>query len=267
MNLPNLGTRTRALAVADRAQALLEVALTPGGPRALIRQRPLSLSAFLLTSRLARLGLVPASLIDVGANTGQFTAAALYQWPHVHVHAFEPLPDESQRLKANFGSLDNVHTLNIAIGDRDGSATLHRHAHSLSSSILPATLGARNRFSWAVETTDVEVPMKRLDSIFSSDTLHTPALLKIDVQGFESQVLSGAQSILPLISAIVVEQSFEPFYDGQLPFSEAHADLVAAGWTMTRILSIRNEEGIPVEADCLYVPTTSPRPTMVQPRP
>jgi hypothetical protein len=82
--------------------------------------------------------------------------------------------------------------------------------------------------------------------------------LKIDVQGFESQVLSGATSVLSMISAIIVEQAFEPFYEGQHPFSQTHGDLVDAGWELSRVLSIRSEDGLPVEADCLYVPAGSP---------
>jgi hypothetical protein len=68
------------------------------------------------------------------------------------------------------------------------------------------------------------------------------------------------------MSAILVEQAFEPFYEGQRPFSESHSDLVAAGWTLARIISMRNEVGIPVEADCLYVPSGSAPLTMVDRR-
>jgi hypothetical protein len=82
--------------------------------------------------------------------------------------------------------------------------------------------------------------------------------LKIDVQGFESHVISGAKSVLPRISAILVEQAFEPFYEGQPSFPHAQADLVSSGWVLARILSMRSEDGVPVEADCLYLPTGSP---------
>jgi FkbM family methyltransferase len=258
-----LDRRSRYFAAIDRLQALFEMALTPGGLRALVRQRPLSLSAFALTSRLARLGFVPCSLIDVGANAGQFTAAALYQWPGLEVHAFEPLPKESKQLRENFAGQPNVHVENVAIGEDEGVAVLHRHVHSLSSSLLPATRAARERFSWAVASDDIEVPVRRLDSLFSSEALPRPVLLKVDVQGFESQVLSGATSMLSMISAIIVEQAFEPFYEGQHPFSQTHADLVDAGWELSRVLSIRSEDGMPVEADCLYVPADSPPPTIV----
>jgi FkbM family methyltransferase len=262
-SMTRLDRRSRYFAAIDRLQSLFDMALSPGGLRALATQRPLSLSAFALTSRLARLGFAPRSLIDVGANTGQFTAAALYQWPDLEVHAFEPLPREGTQLRDNFAGQSNVHVENLAIGDEEGVAVLHRHAHSLSSSLLPTTLAARNRFPWAVERDDIEVPVRRLDSLFSSVLLPRPVLLKIDVQGFESQVLSGAKAMLTMISAIVVEQAFEPFYEGQHSFSHTHGDLFDACWELSRVLSIRCEDGLPVEADCLYVPTDSPPLTMV----
>ena len=59
--------------------------------------------------------------------------------------------------------------------------------------------------------------------------------MKIDVQGFESQVISGAAGLLHVIDAIVVEQAFEPFYEGQLPFAKLNASLAAAGFVMSRV--------------------------------
>jgi FkbM family methyltransferase len=260
-----LGSRSRVRAAGERLQALLDMALTPGGPRAFFRQRPLSFSAFALVSRLARLEFAPASLIDVGANAGQFTAAALFHWPELQVHAFEPLPDEAATLEANFASLPNVHVHGMALGDEDGLAVLHRHAYSLSSSLLSTTPEARSRFDWAEEAAHVEVAVGRLDSVLASAVLPEPVLLKVDVQGFESQVFAGGAVTLSKVAAIVVEQAFEPFYEGQLPFPQGHAQLAEAGWVLARVLAMRNEDGMPVEADCLYLPGDVPSPSTVPP--
>src|ERR1019366_8216138 len=151
------GSRSALLATAERSLALLDVALTPGGISALFKQRPLSLSAFELTSRLHRLGIMPSTILDVGANQGQFTAAALYQWPFARVHAFEPLPDESASLKAHFEHLNNVEIHSVTDGGRDGTVIMHRYTHSFSSSLLPPTSEAKIRFVLAVENDDIEV--------------------------------------------------------------------------------------------------------------
>jgi FkbM family methyltransferase len=239
--------------------------LVPGGLRALRRQRPLSLSAFALTSRLARLGLRPATLLDVGANKGQFTAAALSRWPDIEVQAFEPLPDEAARLVTRFGPLPNDRVHRTAIGDVDGTTVIHRHAYSLSSSLMPTTRHAREHFEWAAVAAVVETPIQRLDALLTGSELRAPVLLKIDVQGSELKVLAGARALLPAIDAILVEQSFEPFYEGQPLFPEVHQVLAEAGWTLARVMDLRNEDGVPVEADCLYVPTGTPGPTMAGP--
>lgn len=41
--------------------------------------------------------VAPATVIDVGANKGQFSAFAHHQWPNAHIHAFEPIPDQAAR--------------------------------------------------------------------------------------------------------------------------------------------------------------------------
>jgi FkbM family methyltransferase len=241
----------------DRAHALIEMALSPAGLRALRYQRPLSLSAFALVNRLARLGFNPATLIDVGANRGQFLAAALFQWPGLTVHAFEPLPHEGAALEARFREIANVTVHKSALGNEEGIASLHCHISSLSSSLLRSTSSAQERFDWAEESETTDVPVHRLDAVISPDQLRSPALLKIDVQGFESHVLSGADGLLHDFEAILVEHSFEPFYQGQPNFPDAISELVASGWVLARVLSTRSEEGIPVEADCLYLPEDS----------
>ena len=247
----------RLLAINDRFHALVEMGLCPTGIRALRYQRPLSVSAFALTSRLARLGLSPTTLVDVGANRGQFLAAALFQWPSLTVHAFEPLPLEGTELQAKFRQAANVTIHRSALGDEEGFANLHRHASSLSSSLLPSTKTAQQRFDWAVENDTVEVPVQRLDAALSADLIRPPALLKIDVQGYESRVLAGASGILSRFNSILVEHSFEPFYEGQPTISNTMTDLIASGWILARVISTRSEEGVPVEADCLYIPANS----------
>lgn len=249
--------RSRLLNLTSRLEAMAEMLLMPNGVQALRSQRPLSVSAFALTSRLAKLGVRPNTLLDVGANEGQFTSAALLHWPGLEVHAFEPLPDEADKLEVLGSTAPGMHVHRSAAGEADGTAVLHRHAHSLSSSLLRSSPSALRAYSWAKETLDLEVPVVRLDTALDADALRPPVLLKIDVQGYESQVLAGTTGLLSSLAAIVMEQAFETFYEGQRPFPQTHAMLLDAGWELSRILATRSEDGIPVEADCLYLPSKS----------
>ncbi|MDQ4091245.1 MAG: FkbM family methyltransferase [Actinomycetota bacterium] len=213
----------------------------------MLRRRPFSLSAFRLVEGLQRAGLGFRTVLDVGANIGQFAAAAAGSWPEARILAFEPLPAAAEALRRRAG----VEVYQIAVGDRDGSTVFYPHAYSLSSSALPVLDDLRTR-AWAKETAAIEVPMCRLDTVLAGERLEGPVLLKLDVQGLEPAVLAGAPETLRRVDAMVVEVAFEPSYEDQALFADVHGALVAAGWTKVQPLDWRLEGGRIVEADFLY---------------
>lgn len=253
------GRKTRLRAslqqVAERASDFAEVVLAPGGLRAMAT-KPRSVAAFRLTSGIAASGVRPRTVIDVGANIGQFSAAALARWPSANLIVFEPLPEAAAKLRALLPS-DRVVVHEKAAGSTDGKVLFHRHRYSLSSSVLKSSPEACSRYPWAEEVDEAPVSLRRLDSTVGDPSgLPRPALLKLDVQGFELEALEGAEGVLPYLDAIVVEHSFERFYEGQPSFEAVHGWLRDRGWALTRVLDTRREAGICVEADALYMPTT-----------
>lgn len=131
-----------------------------------------------------------------------------------------------RRSLAGFPEVE-VHT--TAIGDEDAVVTFHPHTYTLSSSALPMGDEARGRYRWAEERPPIEVPLRRLDSVLGDRRLGRPALLKLDVQGYELKVLAGAGAVLDQVDAIVLEQSFERFYEGQPLFTETNRFLESTG--------------------------------------
>jgi FkbM family methyltransferase len=237
----------------DRATALAHVAAAPGGLRAMRRVRPFSIAAFVLVKGLAAEGLAFATVVDVGANVGQFSRAALARWPDASVIAFEPLPEAADTLRHSLAGFPGVEVHAIAVGDQDAAVTFHPHTYSLSSSALPMLDEARERYHWAEERPPIEVAERRLDSVLGDRRLAGPTLLKLDVQGYELKVLAGAGAVLDQVDAIVLEQSFERFYQGQPLFTETNRFLESTGWRLARPLGWRREEGRVVEVDCLYL--------------
>ena len=124
--------------------------------------------------------------IDVGAHRGVY---ACYMLPHsAAVHAFEPLPSLQEQLHQYFG--DRIHLYPVALSDRDGQADL-RLPRGLSSC---ATIDTHNPLDVAdhrpIET--IAVPTRRLDSYGFTNA----GFIKIDVEGHEERVLSGALDTL-----------------------------------------------------------------------
>lgn len=153
-----------------------------------------------------------ATVLDVGANKGQFAAFARRRWPHARLICFEPLPGPRGRLVSVLGADAEVHS--VALGNREGEADMHLASREDSSSLLPLGDAQKLLFSMNEERI-VSVPVRRLDTVIRGDRLTRPALLKIDVQGFEFETLQGAASVLGSIDAVYVECSFLELYAGQ----------------------------------------------------
>jgi len=246
---------TNAVDKLDKAVRLGEVALTPGGVSALRHWRPFSVAAFRLVRGVAGEGLTFATVIDVGANVGKFARAAVGMWPEADVIAFEALADVASQIRLDPRRIGQVEVHSVALGAHDGTIVFHPHEYSLSSSPLPVPEELQRRYSWARQLPPVEVPVRRLDAVLAGRALRHPVLLKLDVQGFELEVLAGATTTLESAAALVIEQAFDRVYEGQPLFGESHAFLEAAGWQLIRPLDWRREGGRIVEIDCLYAPT------------
>lgn len=193
---------------------------TPSAWPAFFSWPKFSMTCFRMVSSLMRQGIIPKTVIDVGANVGQFAVASAKLFPGVTVYSFEPHPECLEKLKKNTLELGNIHVYPIALGARSGEVIFHLNAHSHSSSILP--LGERHRraFPRAREISTIKVPLSTLDHEMGSIHLEPPLFIKLDVQGYEPQVLEGATETLKRVDFVLLETSFRPLYEGEKTFME-----------------------------------------------
>jgi FkbM family methyltransferase len=243
--------RHRARDLVERTARIADVALSPGSFSAARRCRPLSVAAFRLAHGLFVAGVEPTLVVDVGANRGQFAAAALHRWPRARVLSFEPLDGPAERLRAIRDTRLTVHQ--VALGSTEGALDLHEHAYSASSSALEsldptAAIGLRR------------VPLHTLDSALAGIELASEStLLKLDVQGYEIEVLGGARRSLPLVQAILVEQALVGTYAAQPLFDSVHEVLRDLGFSLARLIDWRRVAGQVIEVDALYLPRGADR--------
>jgi FkbM family methyltransferase len=175
-------------------------------------------------------------LLDVGANIGQWvteTRAAGYTG---RVVSFEPLSEVFPKLSKAAKNDPLWQTRNHALGPTDGSAQINVSKNRFSSSLLP--MEERHERSAPqsayVATEDIEV--RRLDSIWSEVVPDgEPAFLKLDVQGFEFEVLKGAGASIPQIVGIQAELSFVPLYEGAPLFREMIDHLDRLGFELAGV--------------------------------
>ncbi len=166
------------------------------------------------------------SILDVGSNEGQFAEKILSIFPSAEIYCFEPLPEVFEKLKLNFKDRSNFHYYNYALGDFSVEMDIHRNEYSPSSSLLEMLDLHKSNFDFAVKSEVTRIQTRTLDSIFSTPILN-PVLLKIDVQGYEMQVLKGAELVLQQANVIIIETSFYELYKNQPLFEDIYSYLIS----------------------------------------
>ncbi|WP_244622175.1 FkbM family methyltransferase [Bradyrhizobium ivorense] len=140
-------------------------------------------------------------IVDVGANVGVYSRffATLTKSGGI-VHCFEPSPLNFERLRDNIAHLTNVRSNQAAVGDRSGTLSLY----------LSDELNVDHRAFGGDELRDsITVQVVSLDDYFAVG--QRVDLIKIDVQGFEMNVLRGAARVLAENQNIVVMMEYWPY--------------------------------------------------------
>lgn len=175
--------------------------------------RPFLSDRVLATSEFHGLPFLPGirTLIDVGANRGQFALFARERFVGATLHMFEPVAEAAAVARR---VVPEASLYEVAPGAAAGTVAFHVHPDSDQSSILPVE-GAGV----------VEAPIRRLDEMGTS--LESRVLLKLDAQGAELDVLRGASGILDRVDQVLCELSAAGYIDGA-PTSGEVVDFLAA---------------------------------------
>lgn len=182
-----------------------------------------------LCERLLRPGDVA---VDVGANIGLYTLLfSSLVGAEGHVHSFEPAPENFTRLQVNLLLNDalNVSLSQAAVYSRPGTVSLNLFGpglgawHTLGRPELP---NPYERGKTVTPTTSVDVEAVTLDAYCAALGISEIALLKVDVEGAEPEVLEGAVDLLSggAVKAILFEVSLPQAaslgHDGAQPFQD-----------------------------------------------
>lgn len=173
-----------------------------------------------MVSSLAKQGIKPRTVIDIGANVGQYAVAALKLFPIELIHCFEPQPDCIEQLRRNLVAFPSAIVHQIALGDELGTLNFHVNSHSHSSSLLRLLPLHQASFPNATNRSVIMVQVSTLDAVLGEAQMPDPVLMKIDVQGYEARVLKGAPNTLRRVQYVIAETSFKPLYEGELLFTD-----------------------------------------------
>ncbi|MDD5036826.1 MAG: FkbM family methyltransferase [Methylococcaceae bacterium] len=194
-----------------------------------------------------------ASVVDIGANRGQFALAARRWAPAARVISFEPLPEPAAKFRAVFADDPRVTLHQVAISPERGETTIHVSARDDSSSLLPITAMQNNLFPGTAEAGTATITVGPLANYVPAEAIESPALLKLDVQGFELQALQGCEDLLYRFTHVYVECSFVELYAGQAFADEVISWLRERGFVLQGVYNLAyDRSGKAIQADFLF---------------
>jgi FkbM family methyltransferase len=179
-------------------------------------------------------------------------------FPAARIFAFEPLPRPAAKFAAVFAHDAGVTLHRLAIAPEAGTASIHISRHEDSSSLLPITSKQVQAFPGTGAIGISEVQTAPLHHCISPDQLTRPALLKLDVQGYELEALKGCREIFPSLSYIYVECSFLELYSGQALADEVVSWLTNYGFELRGLHNaVFDSGGRAIQADFLFEPRSA----------
>lgn len=205
-----------------------------------------------------RLGL--RAVVDVGCNDGQFALTARRLLPTAEIYSFEPIPECLARAKSHFAGDDRFRIFNCALGDRPGETSFSVSEVTGASSLLGMSSLQARHFPDSTRQRKIPVRIETLDGVLAPLAIAGPILLKIDVQGYEQQVLNGGAATLQQTKLVVLEASFEAFYEGQALFSDLYAHLQAAGFSLLDSFNMMYapDHGRALQGDFIFIRQSPP---------
>ena len=187
------------------------------------------------------------TVIDIGANEGQFIKKIRKVLPQVKIFAFEPIPSCFAKIGASAKNAD-VTAFNIALSNEEGSTEINISNNLASSSFLEMKELHKTSFPESIFIGKETVALKRLDNVLLDYNLKKNLLIKLDVQGYEEKVILGGEKTFAAASALLVETIFEPLYENQWLFDDIHNHFTNNGFKFMGFAEQENSKtsGIPL---------------------
>lgn len=172
------------------------------------------------------------TVIDVGANIGQFAEEIRDVLPDAYIYSFEPLKGCFDTLDRNMKNDRKFKAFHTALGEHPETVVMNKNQYAPSSSILEMDQRHKELFPHTQVSAPETITVRPLDSIaeLQSSKLEKNILVKIDTQGFEDKVIKGSLEFLKETMVMIVETSFVSLYKEQPLFSDIYAILTGIGF-------------------------------------
>jgi FkbM family methyltransferase len=192
-------------------------------------------------------------IYDIGAAEGVFSSGCSKIANVQQIVALEPNPDMAPALNKLTHRASHCTYVPVAAGRAMGSHLFHVTADGHASSCLTALPFLNQIFLGRNVKKSISIQMQTLDEIRSSANLPYADLIKIDTQGYEREVISGASNTLSHASFCIVECCYEKLYEDAPLISDIFSIFSVLGWAIVGTgPSLKAVSGRPVFTDLIF---------------
>jgi FkbM family methyltransferase len=178
------------------------------------------------------------TIVDVGANEGQFALKLIQKNRYKgKIISFEPVSSSFNLLSKNSQKSSNWSVVKSAVGDTEGTVPINISQNSVSSSLRKVNAHTVEAEAGTAIVSTEMVSINTLDNLLKLHQWQDDLWLKIDVQGFEREVLEGATETLKRAQVIQIELAVIPSYEQSPYLEEIITQLRTAGFTLYSIMS------------------------------
>jgi FkbM family methyltransferase len=194
-------------------------------------------------------------ILDIGGGIGASLKLFSENFPENKIIVFEPVTENFKAIRQRFPAAKKIEFIKYAAGNENTEKEINIAARITSSSLLQLTsdpgsgvFNETNLGQQGVET----IRIVRLDD-FLEDRSVRIGIMKIDVQGYELNVLKGARTALNRTDLVVLEANNHDGYKGSAKYYEVDQFLRERGFTLYDILPSIVDNGKLKEWDMIYM--------------
>jgi len=196
-------------------------------------------------------GFHPQTVLDIGAYKGDWMKLCRSVWPASSVLMIEASPDRAAILRELATSTTGL-SAECALLGATATEAARFYEQDSASSALPEGAKSGQPF--------VSLPMLTLDELTRGTIFESPELIKLDVQGYELEVLRGGKTALKSAEAVLLEVNLIPVYEGAPLLQEVVEFMAAEGFRAYDIAGMirRPLDGALWQTDIVFVRYRSP---------
>ena len=192
-------------------------------------------------------------IVDVGGATGATAKIFSQYFQNTKIWIFEPIEENYRKLQSLSSENNNFIIIPKAAGNKKGKTTLNIASRITSSSLFALNPDKDSKFFSEILKTEEtkEIEITTLDDALPKDK-HI-SILKLDVQGYELEVLKGASEVLTNIILIILEMNNHDGYQGAPKYYEVDKYLRENNFVLFDIFPSLKDDDQLKEWDCIYI--------------